>query len=84
MKQFIQCMDFKTETIDKILNYKSVSKRKKIDRLLEIDAIMYCNLGIDSSLNAKLKVKKNSRYIYRAISKLNKELGTKFLLYQDK
>jgi hypothetical protein len=84
MKQFILCMDFKTETIDKILNYKSVSKKEKISRMLEIDAIMYCNLGIDSSLNAKRRVKKNSRYIYRAISKLNKELGTKFLLYQDK
>ena len=84
MNQFIQCMDFKTKTIDKILNFKSVSKREKISRMLEIDAIMYCNLWIDSSLNAKSKVKKNSIYIYRAISKLNKELGTKFLLYQDK
>jgi len=84
MKQFILYMDFKTETIDKILNYKSVSKKDKISRMLEIDAIMYCNLGIDSSLNAKRRVKKNSRYIYKAISKLNKELGTKFLIYQDK
>jgi hypothetical protein len=84
MKQFRLCMDFNTETIDKILNYKSVSKRDKISRMLEINAIMYCNLGIDSSLNAKRRVKKNSRYIYRAISKLNKEMGTKFLLYQDK
>ena len=84
MKQFLLYMDFNTETIDKILNFKSVSKKDKISRMLEIDANMYCNLGCDSSLNEKKTVKKNSRYIYRAISKLNKELGTKLLLYQDK
>lgn len=77
-------MSFNTDKIDKILNYKSVSKKDKISRMLEIDANMYCNLGCDSSTNEKNTVKKNSRYIYRAISKLNKELGTKFLLYQDK
>ena len=84
MKQFLYYMDFDTGTIDKILNYKSVSKKEKISRMLEIDANQYCNLGIDSSLNEKKRVKRNSRYIYRAISKLNKEMGTKFLLYQDK
>ena len=55
-------MLFNTKKIDKILNFKSVSKKEKISRMLKIDADMYCNLGIDSSLNEKLKVKKNSRY----------------------
>ena len=77
-------MNYSNEKIDKIINYKSIRKRDKISRLLEIDTIQYCNLGIDSTKSEKELVKKNSRYIYRAISKLNKELGNKFLQFQDK
>ena len=77
-------MSFNTDTIDKILGYKTIKKRDKIDRLLEIDANQYTTLGVDSTKTEKEEVKKNSRYIYRAISKLNKELGTKFLQFQDK
>jgi hypothetical protein len=77
-------MNFNTDTIDKIVGFKSIKKKIKIDRLLEIDANQYTTLGIDSTKTEKEEVKKNSRYIYRAISKLNKELGTKFLQFQDK
>lgn len=77
-------MSFNTDTIDKIVGYKTIKKRDKIDRLLEIDANQYTSLGVDSTKTEKEEVKKNSRYIYRAISKLNKELGTKFLQFQDK
>tara|TARA_S200002703_G_C3577644_1_gene177397 strand:- start:123 stop:356 length:234 start_codon:yes stop_codon:yes gene_type:complete len=77
-------MNFNTNTIDKIVGFKSIKKKIKIDRLLEIDANQYTTLGIDSTKTEKEEVKKNSRYIYRAISKLNKELGNKFLQFQDK
>jgi len=77
-------MNFNTNTIDKIVGFKSIKKKIKIDRLLEIDANQYTALGIDSTKTEKEEVKKNSRYIYRAISKLNKELGNKFLQFQDK
>ena len=77
-------MSFNTDTIDKIVGFKTIRKRVKIDRLLEIDANQYTSLGVDSTKTEKEEVKKNSRYIYRAISKLNKELGTKFLQFQDK
>lgn len=77
-------MEFTTEKIDKIVSFKTIKDKDKISRLLEIDATQYTNLGIDSSKRAKLKVKKNSRYIYRAIQELDYEMGTKFLLYQDK
>ena len=77
-------MNFNTNTIDKIVGFKSIKKKIKIDRLLEIDANQYTTLGVDSTKTEKEEVKKNSRYIYRAISKLNKELGTKFLQFQDK
>lgn len=70
--------------INKILNYKTISIRQKIDRLLEIDANNYTNLGSDSSKTEKEQVKKESRFIYRAIRTLDKELGNLFLQHQDK
>ena len=56
------------ERIRKIQSYKTWSLKRKIDELLEIDANMYTNLGIDSSKTEKESVKKISRKIYRAIS----------------
>ena len=77
-------MKFTNEKIDKILSYTSLNNKSKIDRMLKIDASQYCNLGIDSTISEKKQVWKNSRYIYRAIQKINYEMGSKFLLYQDK
>lgn len=56
------------ERIRKIQSYKTWSLKRKIDELLEIDANMYTNLGIDSSKSEKENVKKISRKIYKAIS----------------
>jgi len=77
-------MNYSDEIINKILNYKSISIDEKISRMLRIDCNMYCNLGIDSTKTEKEIVKRNSRYIYRAIQKINPEMGSKFLHYQDK
>jgi hypothetical protein len=52
--------------------------------MLAVDANQYCNLGIDSTIAEKKQVWQNSKYIYQAIKKINNELGSKFLLYQDK
>ena len=76
-------MKYTNELVDKILNY-TYSKRKKIDKLLELDASQYCNSGIDSTVTHRQLIRKNSRYIYRAIQKLNYEMGRKFLHCQDK
>ena len=84
MKQFLLYMDFNTETIDKIIDFKTIKDQEKIDRLLRKDHLMYCNLGLDSTKRQKNKIKKNSRYIYRAISKINYEMGRRFLRHQDK
>ena len=70
--------------IDKILGYTSVSDIDKIDRLLELDCNLYCNLGTDSTKTERLEVKKKSRMIYRAIKKIDYTLGDKFLYYMDK
>jgi len=56
---------------------------ERINQLLEIDAIMYTNLGSDSTKAEKLEVKKNSRIIYRAIRDLDLETGKLLLQHQD-
>lgn len=56
------------EKIRKIQNYKTWSVTRKVDELLKEDAYMYTNLGIDSTLAEKKKVKSMSRKIYKAIS----------------
>ena len=56
------------ERIRKIQGYKTWSTKKKVDELLKEDAWMYTNLGIDSTVTEKKKVKNMSRKIYKAIS----------------
>lgn len=70
--------------IDKILNYKRVSDKGKIDRLLELDSTLYANLGSDSTKKDKQEVKKQSRQIYQAIKTLDKATGEQFLRAMDK
>lgn len=57
--------------------------RERIDKLLELDATMYTNLGSDSTKTEKQEVKKNSRIIYRAIKDLDQETGKLLLQHQD-
>lgn len=66
--------------IEKIMNYKTWSVKKKIDTLLSIDADMYTNLGITSSRKEKNQVKHKSKNIYKTIEKLNPKDG-KLLLH---
>jgi len=73
-------MMYSRQSVDKTLNCKSLTDRQKTDRLLEIDARQYTNLGIDSTTTEKEIVKKNSLYIYETIKKINLRLG-KTLLY---
>lgn len=70
--------------IDKILNYTSVSNKGKIDRLLELDATLYCNLGSDSTKTERKETKIQSKQIYRAIKTLDKSLGEQLLQHMDK
>lgn len=78
-------MDEKLERlIEKILGYKTWGDRKKIDALLEYDCKMYTNLGIDSTKTQVENVKRKSRAIYRAISKINPKVGKDFLWHMDK
>tara|TARA_R110002012_G_scaffold223032_2_gene394971 strand:+ start:635 stop:874 length:240 start_codon:yes stop_codon:yes gene_type:complete len=76
--------EYSQAKVDKIYNFTSISTKDKIDRLLEIDACQYTNLGKDSTDIEKETVKKNSRYIYKTIKKIDNALGNNFLQHQDK
>ena len=56
------------ERIRKIQGYKTWSTKRKVDELLKEDAWMYTNLGLDSTITEKKKVKSMSGKIYKAIS----------------
>lgn len=77
-------MKYKKEIIDKIFDYKTISNKEKIDILLEIDVNQYTNCGIDSTKTEIETVKRNSKYIYKIIQKINPEMGKQFLQHQDR
>jgi hypothetical protein len=76
-------MGYTLNDIDKIIDFKSWSDKKKIDELLRLDCSQYTNLGLESSKSQRQEVKKNSRKIYKLIKKVDKELGDKFLRVMD-
>ena len=59
--------------------YESTSHKwddkKKVDVLLEIGALIESNLGIDSTIGERNEAKKQQRYIYRTIKKIDPSLG---------
>jgi len=70
--------------IEKIIGYKTWADRRKVDALLEMDCVMYTNLGIDSTLEEKRNVKMMSKRIYRGISKIDKTLGDTMMRAMDR
>jgi len=76
-------MEYKYDDIEKIVNFSSWSERKKLDELFRIDTFMYCNLGTDSTKTEKEAVRKKSRAIYKAIHKINPEVGKHLLYHMD-
>ena len=73
-------MEYNYEDVEKVINFSSWSDRKKIEELFRIDSYMYTNLGTDSLKKERDEVRKKSRYIYRAISKIDPKTG-KGLIY---
>ena len=60
-------MGYTLNDIDKIIEFKSWSDKKKIDELLRLDCSQYTNLGLESSKSQRQEAKKNSRKIYKLI-----------------
>ena len=75
-------MSYNINDIEKILGFTSWSKKRKIDTLFEIDADLYCNLGVESSKTEIENVKKQSRKIYRAIKTIDEYTGRLLLREQ--
>ena len=59
------------------------SIRERTDQLLELDAIQYQNLGIDSKVIEKKKVKSDSKFIYKQIKGIDEKLGTDLISHMD-
>ena len=75
-------MAYTIDDIDKILGYTSWKDKKKIDTLLQIDADLYTNLGMESSKTQVENVKKASRKIYKAIKTIDEYTGRLLLREQ--
>jgi len=74
-------MDFNDmyEEIDLIAESQELDDRQKIDELLRIDAMLYANMGLDSTPEERADTKKRSRLIYRMIKTIDLETGELFL-----
>ena len=77
-------MEYNEALIEKTVKCVHQTDKYRVDKLLYMDAVQYQNLGKDSTKTEKQDVKKKSRVIYRAISKINPTLGKSLLLHQDK
>lgn len=71
------------EEIKRIAEAYQKTVLERIDQLLEMDAIMYQNLGSDSTKTDKAEVKKNSKVIYRTIKDLDEYTGKLLLEHLD-
>ena len=69
------------QKIDKIMSYKTYTDEDKIDRLLEINAEIYTNIGTDTNKSEIQQAESDSKYIYRNIQKLDDRVGR--LLLRD-
>lgn len=77
-------MEYTINDIEKIIEFKSWSDKKKIDELLRIDCDLYTNLGTDSTKSERLEAKKNSRKIYRQIKQIDHKTGNDLLVVMDR
>lgn len=89
-------MKYVMEAIEKIISHGNWKDRTKYNKLLELDAINYANLGTDSTKKEREEVNKASRKIYREIKDLNAiiqedeneittdKIGQSFLIAMDK
>tara|TARA_R110000787_G_scaffold106598_1_gene214306 strand:- start:33771 stop:34007 length:237 start_codon:yes stop_codon:yes gene_type:complete len=76
-------MAYSFKDIDKILSFKSWNTKQIISEMFKIDADLYCNLGSESTKSEKKEVKRKSKYIYKAINKIDPTIGKSLLFYMD-
>ena len=59
------------ERVNGIVAMEDISVRERVDTLLQMDAEMYMELGITSTLRDKSETKDKSLIIYKAIKRLD-------------
>ena len=59
------------ERVNGIVAMEDISVRERVDTLLQMDAEMYMELGITSTLRDKSETKEKSVIIYKAIKRLD-------------
>lgn len=69
--------------IDRIVELKTYTTKKKVDKLLEIAANLRSQLGIDSSQKDRDQVGRLCTAIYRGVKRINSEEGNILLRTQD-
>jgi len=67
----------------KIAEDYQLTVKQRTDHLLQLDAIQYTNLGIDSLKGEKDKVKSDSKYIYKQIKNIDPPLGESLIVAMD-
>jgi hypothetical protein len=68
---------------EKIAKDFQLSVKERTDAILEMDAISYTNLGIDSTKSEKNKIKSDSKYLYKLIKGFNETDGKLLLNHLD-
>tara|TARA_R100001163_G_C5067318_1_gene206338 strand:- start:1137 stop:1379 length:243 start_codon:yes stop_codon:yes gene_type:complete len=68
---------------DKIISDYNLTVKEKTDNLLKLNAIQNSNLGIDSLKAEKVKVKADSKYIFKQIQTIDNKLGSGFIKSMD-
>lgn len=76
-------MEYKYNDIEKVLEFKTWSNKRKIDELFRIDCEMYTNLGTDSTKTERDKVKAKSKAIYKTVGKIDPSVGRQLLFSMD-
>ena len=71
------------DRINDIVNAPATD-RQKVDGLLELDARLYTELGVNSPKADKLETRRKSRIIYREIRSIDKKDGNLLLNHLDK
>jgi len=77
-------MGYQYDDVEKIINFSTWSKRKKIDELFRIDSYMYTNLGTDSTKKEREDVMRKSKYIYKAIQRIDQNLAKDLIYRMDR
>lgn len=77
-------MKYTIENFKDVVEDTAIKDKEKIDELLRVDAIIYCNMGLDSTQKERDEATRLSKKIYTEIKKIDEEIGETFIRLIDK